>query len=109
MLNAKKLGHSIYSFVRKQSLFSKIAKLRSDDSNISSQTEQDRFFAKLSKTITSKNMFQFSRFFETLNLSEKYYILKNKSKIEGMLQQKKWDKGLKLFEAVIKQLEIKSN
>ena len=61
----------------------------------------DNIMNLLTKYIMSRNMSKFSLYFQTMNLYQKYFILKNKNKIIKLLEQNNWRKGLELFQLVI--------
>ena len=99
MLEAKKMGHSIYSFVRKQDLFEKIY-LNCNNYNI---TKNGKLIEnKLRKMIVTQNLTQFSKYFESISKDELKYIQLNKKVLLGFLKQNEWKRGLKLFEIYVK-------
>ena len=91
MLNAKKMGHSVYSFVRKKDLFNSINKTYNlNDFNI---TER-----KIKKMIISQNLSKLSLYFENITQNQLEYIKKNKENFIYLFKdQIGWKKGLKLF------------
>ena len=94
MLDAKKIGHSIYSFARKKELFEKINSVVDD--NI---VNGEYINKQIKKMILSHNLSQLSLYFETMNEKEYSYILSNKQLFINLLNTNKWSKGLKLFQS----------
>ena len=92
MLEAKKLGHSIYSFVRKGDLFHSIY-------NQNQLWINDNKFAKKSikRMIATKNMTQFSKHLESLTQSEKNHVIKMQPFWMELMQELNWKKGSKLL------------
>ena len=99
MLDAKKMSHKTYSFLRKEELYRKLYQL--------SQFDENSLLNKLSKIILSHNINQLSKFFETMSLKEKYFVLKNENVIVNILKENKWKKGEKLLQLVLKTTKIK--
>ena len=94
MLQAKKMGHSYYSFVRKGDLFTQIHK------NININKENfHQIDDKINFSILAKNLNQLSLYLEhVVNKHEKLYVVSNKDKFFHHFETTKWKKGLKLFE-----------
>ena len=92
MLDAKKMGHSIYSFVRKKDLFDKICNKLENESNNKQEIEKN-----IKQMIISQNLTQFSLFFQIFSENEKDFVLNNKEMILNFLKENKWNKGTKLF------------
>ena len=92
MLDAKKMGHSIYSFARKKELFEKVNLII--DNNI---VNKEYINKQLKQMILSQNLSKFSLYFETISEKEYSYILSNKQLFINSVNQNKWSKGLKLF------------
>ena len=90
MLNAKKMGHSIYSFVRKEDLFNNINKIV----NLNNFNVIQR---RIKKMIISKNMTQLSVYFENIKENQLKWIVNNKKDFVYLFEQMGWKKGLKLF------------
>ena len=65
MLNAKKIGHSIHSFLKKEELYIKL--FNQDESS----RKKNLIYDELNKIILSKNMSRFSAFFQMMNDTEK--------------------------------------
>ena len=91
MLKAKKMGHSVYSFVRKKDLFNSINKTY----NLNNFNIIER---KIKEMIVSKNMSKLSLYFENIKENQLEYIKKNKEIFTYLFKdQIGWTKGLKLF------------
>ena len=99
MLQAKKMGHAVYSFQRKKDYFMRLNRIVINDNNV------DNLFFILRKYILHQNMQSLSLFFQTLKMNEKYLILKNEQKIYQLFQISKWSKGQKLFDVVLKDMK----
>lgn len=98
MLDAKKLGHSIYSFQRKQEFYDKLSSTKEQDNN----NDNNIIVHRLHSIISSKNMAKFSSYLEaTTNLNEKLFIVQNEKNITQMLQQHHWTKGINLFQLFV--------
>ena len=100
MLDAKKMGHSIYSFARKQELFSKIHKMCNiheldTDGNVLIEK-------KLKRMIITKNLSKFSSYFENINKFELEYVKSNKQTFESLINENGWRKGLTVFQTYVK-------
>ena len=102
MLNAKKMGHSVYSFQRKKDYFMKLNNIINHD--IAIDYKNNNLLINLRNKIVHKNMESFSLFFETLTLKEKYLILKNENLIKNFLNSSKWIKGNKYFDLIFKHI-----
>ena len=94
MLDAKKMGHSIYSFARKGELFNKINSI-CDINNINSKY----ITTEIKKMIVSKNLSKFSLYFKNINDNEYKWIVSNKDIFLNLLEQTKWSKGLQIVES----------
>ena len=98
MLNAKKLGHSIYSFSRKGELFKKINKSCNINVNINGKIIEN----KLKRMIITKNLLKFSLYFENTNEKELIFISSIKHILLDMLDQNEWKKGKNVFEKYVR-------
>ena len=114
MTKAKKLGHSIYSFVRKEDFFEKLngmsEKFGKPDVNTTSTSIS--YFDNIQfieKVVLSKNMFEFASLFQNWNKLEKTFILQNKDYILRSLQANKWKSGEKLFQYIVDQFNDSSS
>ena len=96
MLNAKKMGHSIYSFNRKQDLFNKLYE------NVNSNNNNETMDKQLRQIILTRNMFKFSIFCETMNDYEREYIVKNFNMLDKFMKENDWNKARKLLKIVTK-------
>ena len=92
MLDAKKMGHSIYSFARKKELFEKINSIV-DNNNPSGEY----ISKKIKRMILSQNLTKLSLYLQNINEKEYLYILSNKQLFINSFEANKWSKGLKLF------------
>ena len=103
MLDAKKMGHNIYSFVRKATLFTKV------NINIKNNVENGNVIKnKLTFIMLSKNLGQLSFYFENIvDRNQMEYILANQVMFIRSLRQTKWKKGFELFMLVIKEWKVK--
>ena len=90
------MGHSISSITRKKELFKKLSKMIRDDND-------ESILQRIIKCILSHNATKFSLYLETMNLYEKYFILKNEIIIFDLLHQNKWQKGVLLFQLFLQQ------
>ena len=99
MIKAKKMGHSIYSFCRKKDYFEKIGNIIN---SYKSNFNDKEMFLRMKKIIFSHNMQQLSLFFQTMNIKEINFLLRNKDEVSSLFKQSQWQRGLKLFELVIK-------
>ena len=99
MLEAKKMGHSMYSFVRNEDSFLRLGKLINKNDSYGAQN----VIPMLTRIILSRNMKQFSLFFETMDMYEKFQTLKNKQSINKLLKENNWKKGEKLFATFVDQ------
>lgn len=94
MLDAKKLGHSIYAFSRKNEFYYKLNQMVTNG--------DDQVMSKLNKYILAKDLEKFSLFFEHLTQKEKNVVQSNLKQIEQMLLQNRWHKGEMLLSIVSK-------
>ena len=102
MIKAKKMGHSIYSFVRKKDYYEKIGNIINSYDN---QFNDQEMFLRLKKIIFSHNMQHLSLLFQTMNAKEINFVLRNKNELSSLFNQSQWQRGLKLFDLVIKRHE----
>ena len=97
MLEAKKIGHSVYSFVRNKEYYNEISLFLNKKMNSK----------EINKIILSQNLSLFSMVLEN---SSKYdqteYLMKNKENIVKFLNQSDWKKGLKLFKLFVNRWEL---
>ena len=106
MLEAKKKGHSIYGFVRKQDYFEQMYQISSRFNKATTSINDSTNFEIIQfidKMILSRNMFDFSAFFQNWNQQERKFMFDNKEYLLNSLESSKWKKGKKLFEYVLKQ------
>ena len=96
MLDAKKMGHSIYSFLRKQELFEKIHQI-CDTNEINNQYINK----KLKRMIMTQNLSNFSKYLETIKQNEFEFISSNKEIFINLLSETKWKKGLNVFKTYV--------
>ena len=100
MLHAKKIGHSYYSFIRKQDLYYKI--YNNININIDYDNDNNIINDKINSIILAKNLNQLSIYFENIiNQHEKKYIATNKNQFIKQFNDTKWKKGLQLFNFVL--------
>ena len=97
MLDAKKLGHSIYSFNRKENLIKNL----SNNCNTHSHLNRDDVDDNVKRMIFSQNLSQFSIYLETVNHIEWKYILSKKDVFMEFIQLNKWSKGATLFQSFV--------
>ena len=97
MLDAKKMGHSSYSFVRKQDLFEKIHQ-KCENNSVKSMENI------LNRMIVTQNLSQFSLFLENMNNNESKYVESNCKLLMLFLTQNQWTKGIKLLQGYVKRL-----
>ena len=97
MLTAKKMGHSIYSFNRKQELFDKLYNICDNDENVCDSKKIDK---NLRSIILTRNMVKFSLFCQTMNKYEKEYIVKNYDMLDKFMKDMHWNKARKLLKIV---------
>lgn len=102
MVQAKKAGHFIYSFIRKKDLFDQLSTMITTTGK-DKKNYMDNILFEMNKLVLTRNMSQLSLFFETMNSYEKFVILKNEAKIKQFFKQNDWSKGLKLYQLVIDQ------
>ena len=100
MLIAKKMGHSIYSFNRKEDLFGKLYDKCTNDKNVCNNKIIEK---NLRSMILTRNMFKFSIFCQTMNKYEKDYICKNFNMLDKFMKDNHWNKARKLLKIVTKQ------
>ena len=91
MLDAKRMGHGIYSFVRKENLFHSICKQYQLSNNDESFVEQ-----QIASMILTHNLTKLSEYLQSANQFEKRYIVKNESNITTLMKQTNWLKGMNL-------------
>ena len=91
ILKAKKLGHSVYSFVRNQDYYKEISQYLNNENIIINENE-------LNKVILTKNVSLFSSMLENCTSKEKnqFFIAKQEN-IVTFLKEVGWKKGLSLF------------
>ena len=88
MLNAKKKGHSVYSFVRNRDYFCDLNKYLYNNINING----------VFKTIITKNLMSFYLMIKNANRNEiKNVFMENKDEILKLIKANGWKKGEKLF------------
>ena len=95
MLDAKKMGHSSYSFLRKQDLFDAIY------NNVNNKDDRS-IQSKIDFIILNKDMKQLSN--HLANMTNNYqikYIISQKQTFLKCFEQTKWVKGKKVFESCI--------
>ena len=110
MLTAKKMGHAIYKFLRKEEFYSKLNKLMMDDTN------SESIFYNFIKFITFKNLNELAEFYTTINKQEKLFILENRDRIRKLFEkqitqekeQQSSEKESEMKESESKENEIKS-
>ena len=95
MLDAKKMGHSVYSFARKGELFNKINSICDSNNNKSTTVE-------IKKIILSKNLLKFSLYLQNIDDDGYNWIIESKDVFLNLLQQTKWKKGLDIFQSYVK-------
>ena len=98
MLDAKRMGHGIYSFVRKQNLFHSICKQYQLSNNNEKFAEE-----QLSSMILTQNLSDLSKHLESATQFEKEYIVKNEMKIKTLMKETNWIKGINLVQLCAKQ------
>ena len=94
MLNAKKIGHSYYSFYRKKEYYEKLDKINNSLMNNHNVIEN-----VLKTQILSQNKNVFSKILHLLMKNEKLHLIKN-SNILKKLQQSQWKKGEAIFQSI---------
>ena len=115
MLESKQQSHLMHSFLRKAHIFGQLNDLMGiggKTSNVGKggyNYEQVIIFRNLRKHILARNLKPFSICLENVNLKDKYYVLKYKSVINGLLEQNQWMKGLQLFHLVIDAWEAQND
>lgn len=96
------MGHSIYSFVRKDDFFRTLGTfLSSNDSyagDLKLEDKQKSVEKQVKSIILFKNMSHLSKYFENCNKFERDYIVTNKEMFMHFLKENKWNKGLQLLE-----------
>ena len=90
------MQHGIYSLLRKKDLFNLLNSML-----FKSIYEDESIYNNLKAMIVFQNINNLSLFFNTLNNTEKKYILQNSDKIKKLFQLHQWEKGARLFELVI--------
>ena len=98
MLNAKKKGHSIYSFQRRAPFYNQLAKLIHCDSD---ENLNQFISSQLQSMIFSRNTQKLSFFMQTLTKVEKEYLLKNEKQVCQLFNQNGWKRGANLFQLTI--------
>ena len=99
MLDAKRMGHSIYSFSRKKELFNKINSNCDYDNN---GIDTEYIENKLKRMILSKNLLNFSLYLEnTFNEIELKFMSDYDFVFTDLLEETKWKKGIDIFESYI--------
>ena len=99
MLLAKKIGHSVYSFVRNEYYYKEIAFYLSDRYKMND--------SMLNPIILSKNISLFSNMLENCNTYDKEnYFLKQENEICTFLKESHFTKGLKLFQLFVKKWKL---
>ena len=99
MLKAKKIGHSVYSFVRNEFYYKEI-------SNYLNNNKYKMNDSILNRIILTRNISLLSNILENCNQQDKLnYFVKNENSICQFLKQSHWSKGLKLFQLFVKSWE----
>ena len=103
-LTAKKMGHSVYSFVRKQGLFDQIHR-NVENFQVSSVNGKSNQLIKqkINYIILNKNLSQLSFYFENIvpNSNEMKFIISNKDYFNHCLKHAQWKRGVKLFDSFV--------
>ena len=98
MLDAKRMGHGIYSFVRKENLFHSIYKQYQ-------LSTHDQLFAQeqISSMILTHNLSNLSKYFQSATKFEKQYIVQNEANLIQLMKETDWSKGIKFVKLVAAQ------
>ena len=91
------MGHSIYSFARKEEYFNNLNSMI----NYETSFDYDYIYLNLRSYALSKNLNKFYNYLQSLTKKESIYMNKNENKIVKLFEQFKWDKGKKLWNLML--------